>query len=143
VEGGARRGVFSLTAGGTYTDAEIASDVANPQLVGNTPRHQANFIFQATPQIDTRYVTVGVNVIGTTSSFAQDVNQLKMPGYTLVNAFVQIRPIERVQLMLNVNNVFDTLAFDDIVQGALPASGFALARAYNGRTASATVRYAF
>ncbi|HEX8445950.1 MAG TPA: TonB-dependent receptor [Sphingomonas sp.] len=143
IEGGVRRGAFSLTAGGTYTDAKIASDAVSTQLIGNTPRHQAGFIFQATPQVETRYVTAGANIVGTTSSFAQDVNQLKMPGYTLVNAFLQIRPVERVQLMLNVNNVFDALAFDDIVQGAIPASGFALARAYTGRTASMTARYAF
>ena len=143
VEGGIRSGVFSLTAGGTYTDARIAADKANPLLVGNTPRHQAKFIFQATPQLETEDATVGVNVIGTTSSFAQDVNQLKMPGFTLVNAFVQFRPLERTEVMLNVNNLFDTLALDDIVQGAIPANGVVLARSYNGRTISATMRYAF
>jgi outer membrane receptor protein involved in Fe transport len=45
--------------------------------------------------------------------------------------------------MLNVNNLFDTLALDDIVQGAIPANGVVLARSYNGRTISATMRYAF
>ncbi|UZK69215.1 TonB-dependent receptor [Sphingomonas sp. S1-29] len=142
-EGGVQYGVFNLTAGGTYTDAEITADATSAAIIGNTPRRQPSLIFQATPQIDLKHVTFGANVIGTTSSFAQDVNQLKMPGYTLVNAFVQVRPIERVQLMLNVNNLFDTLALADVTQGTIPASGIALGRAYTGRTISGTLRYAF
>jgi len=143
IEAGVRRGVFSVTAGGTYTSAKIASDASRPELVGNKPRHQARFIFEATPQIDTEYVTAGANFIGTTSSFAQDVNQLKLPAYTLVNAFLQVRPIAQVQLMVNVNNLFDTLALAETTQGAIPASGIVLGRAYTGRTVSATARYAF
>ncbi|UZK69216.1 TonB-dependent receptor [Sphingomonas sp. S1-29] len=142
-EGGVQYGVFNLTAGGTYTEAEIAADATNAAIVGNTPRRQPSLIFQATPQIDLKHVTFGANVIGTTSSFAQDVNSLKLPGYTLVNAFVQVRPTDRVQLMLNVNNLLDTLAFADVTQGAIPASGVVLGRAYTGRTLSATMRYAF
>ena len=138
-----RSGIFSVTAGGTYTSAKIAGDATHPLLVGNTPRHQASFIFEATPQIDTKYVNVGANFIGTTSSYSQDVNSLKLPGYVLVNAFVQVRPIERVQLMLNVNNVFDKLAFAEITQGTIPSGGIVLGRAYNGRTVSATARYSF
>jgi outer membrane receptor protein involved in Fe transport len=143
IEAGVRRGVFSLTAGGTYTSAKISSDAGHPEFVGNTPRHQASFIFEATPQVETKYATFGINVIGTTGSYSQDVNQLKLPGYTLVNAFVQVRPIERVQLMLNVNNLFDKLAFAEISQGSIPASGVILGRAYTGRTMSGTMRYSF
>jgi hypothetical protein len=36
-----------------------------------------------------------------TSSYAQDVNQLKMPGYTTVGAFLQVRPIEHLSLGIN------------------------------------------
>jgi outer membrane receptor protein involved in Fe transport len=143
VEAGIRRGLFALAAGGTYTSAKIASDVTHPDVVGHTPRHQASFIFQAMPQIETKYVTFGANFIGTTSSYTQDVNQLKLPAYTLVNAFVQVRPIEKVQLMLNVNNVFDKLALAEVLQGAIPAGGIVLGRTYNGRTISATARYSF
>jgi outer membrane receptor protein involved in Fe transport len=143
VEGAVRRGVFSLSAGGTYTSAKIASDLSNPAVVGNRPRHQASFIFEATPQIEVKYGTVGVNVIGTTSSFAQDTNQLKLPGYTLVNAFLQVRPVERVQLMLNVNNLFDAVAIAETSQGTIPASGIVLGRAMTGRTISTSLRLSF
>jgi outer membrane receptor protein involved in Fe transport len=143
LEAAVRRGPFSVTAGATYTDAKIRSDATHPDFIGNTPRHQADFIYAVTPQVDLKYATVGVNVVGTTSSYAQDTNQLKLPAYTLVNAFVQVRPTENVQLMLNVNNLFDKLALSDVEQATIPASGVVLGRAYNGRTASATLRYTF
>jgi len=143
LEAAVRKGPFSVTAGATYTDAKISSDAANAALIGNTPRHQADFIYAVTPQVELEYATVGVNVIGTTSSYAQDTNLLKLPAYTLVNAFVQVRPMENVQLMLNVNNLFNKLALSDSEQGSIPASGVVLGRAYPGRTASATLRYTF
>jgi outer membrane receptor protein involved in Fe transport len=143
LEAAVRRGPFSVTAGATYTDAKISSDATNAALIGNKPRHQADLIYSVTPQVEFKYGSAGVNVIGTTSSYAQDTNQLKLPGYTLVNAFVQVRPIENVQLMLNVNNLFNELALSDVEQATIPASGVVLGRAYNGRTASATLRYTF
>ena len=143
LEAGVRHGPFSVTAGATYTDAKISSDAANAAIIGNTPRHQADFIYSVTPQVEFERVTVGVNVIGTTVSYAQDNNLLELPAYTLVNAFVQVRPIENVQLMLNVNNLFNELALSDSEQGSIPATGVVLGRAYNGRTASATLRYTF
>jgi outer membrane receptor protein involved in Fe transport len=143
LEAAVRRGPFSVNAGATYTDAKISSDATNAAIVGNKPRHQADFIYSVTPQVELKYVTFGANVIGTTSSYAQDTNQLKLPGYKLVNAFLQVRPTERTQLMLNVNNVFNKLAFADSEQAAIPASGVVLGRAYLGRTASATLRYTF
>ncbi|TXI85912.1 MAG: TonB-dependent receptor, partial [Cupriavidus sp.] len=143
LEASVRHGPVSVTGGATYTDAKISSDATHPDFVGNKPRHQANLIFAVTPQVELKYATVGVNVIGTTSSYAQDTNQLKLPGYKLVNAFVQLRPTERVQLMLNVNNLFDKLALADVEQATIPASGVVLGRAYAGRTASATLRYSF
>jgi outer membrane receptor protein involved in Fe transport len=143
LEAAVSRGPFSVTAGATYTDAKISKDAAHPEFIGNKPRHQADLIFSVTPQVELKYATVGANFIGTTSSYAQDTNQLKLPGYTLVNAFVQVRPTERVQLMLNVNNLFNKLALADVEQAAIPASGVVAGRAYLGRTASATLRYSF
>lgn len=143
LEAGVRHGPFSVAAGATYTDAKISSDALHPEFVGNKPRHQADLIFSVTPQVELKYATVGANVIGTTSSYAQDTNQLKLPGYTLVNAFVQFRPTERVELMLNANNLFNELALADVEQAAITASGLVAGRAYNGRTVSATLRYDF
>lgn len=142
-EGSVRHGPFSITAGATYTDAEIASDTLNPAIEGNTPRHQPKLIFQATPQFENDMFTVGANFVGTTSSFAQDSNQLKMPGFTVVNAFLQFRPTERIQLSLNANNLFDVTGLTDVAQAAIPASGIVSVRAINGRTISTSLRFDF
>lgn len=143
LEGSYRAGIFSLTAGGTWTKSKIVSDALTPAVVGNVPRRQAEFVFQATPQVDVGPVTVGANVIGTTSSYAQDSDQLKLPGYTTVNAFLQYRPIERVQLSLNANNLFNVKGFTEAEEGAIPANGIVRARSINGRTISAAVRVGF
>lgn len=143
LEGSYRIGGFSLTAGGTYTDAKIASDVLNPAVVGNRPRRQAKFIYQVTPQYDAGIVSFGANVVGTSSSFTQDTNQLKLPGFTQVNAFVTIKPMDRIQLSVNANNLFDVKGFTEAEDAAIPANGIVRARSINGRTISASVRYNF
>lgn len=143
VEASYRTGPFSVTGGLTYTSAEIRSDNRNPAINGNTPRHQPDFIYQLTPQYNTEKVTVGFNLVGTTSSYAQDTNGLKMPGFAVVNTFLQFRPIERVQLMVNANNLFNTVGFYDIAQDAVPANGIGWGRAVNGRTVSTSLRFDF
>ncbi len=143
LEGRVARGPFSLSAGGTYTDAKITRDVLNPAVVGNRPRRQAEFIYQVTPQVDLERVTLGANVIGTTSSYAQDSNQLKMPGYTQVNAFVAVRPADGVTVTVNGNNLFDVTGITEVEEGAIPSGGIVRARSITGRTISAAVRFDF
>lgn len=142
-EGTWRRGGFSLTGGVTWTQAEIVSDRANAAVAGMTPRRQPDFIFQATPVYETRDFTVGANLIGATSSWSDDVNVLKVPGYALVNAFVQYRPMERLQLMLVANNLFDEVAWYEITNVSVPANGVGRGRAANGRTVSLSARLDF
>jgi outer membrane receptor protein involved in Fe transport len=117
--------------------------VLNPAVEGNRPRRQAKFIFQATPQVDVGRLTVGANVIGTTDSFAQDNNGLKMPGYTQVNAFVSVHPTENVTLSVNGNNLFDVKGITEAEEGAIPTNGIVRARSITGRTISAAVRVGF
>lgn len=143
LEGAVRKGAFSLAAAATYTDAEIADDIFAPALIGNTPRGQPKFIFSLTPQYNTELVTFGANFVGATWSYAQDTNHLRMPGYTTVNAFLQIRPVNRVQVALKVNNVFNKLAILAVTQPSLPATGIASANTLIGRTVSTTVSLAF
>lgn len=141
-EGGIRRGPFSLTAGATVTSAEI-TDAEDPALVGNTPRRQADLIFQVMPQYETDLFTVGASIVGTTESYSQDANQLTMPGYATVNAFVEVRPVDKVVLSLTANNLFDEIALTDVGSDSLPASGVVLAQALPGRTVRAAVRFYF
>jgi outer membrane receptor protein involved in Fe transport len=142
-EGTLQHGPFSLTGGVTWTQAEIVDDKLNATVNGMVPRRQPDFLYQATPQYQNRYVTVGANLIGSTSSYATDNDLMRVPGYLLVNAFLQYRPVERVQLMLNANNLFDEVAWIEITTPSVPTNGVGLGRAANGRTISFSARMDF
>jgi outer membrane receptor protein involved in Fe transport len=141
-EGGFRRGPFNVMAHATYTKAEIRS-AENTALVGNTPRNQPKLIYGVTPQFDTERFTIGASFIGTTGSFSQDVNQLRIPGYTTVGLFAQVRPAERFELAVNASNVLNTRAITGLSEGAFPASGVVIARPLYGRAVSASARVFF
>ncbi len=142
LEGAYRMGGFSLAASGTYTNAKIIKSL-DATVVGNRPRRQAEFIYRLTPSYTADMFTVGASVIGTTASYAQDNNQLKLPAFTQVNAFVSIRPLERLQVSINANNLFNTTGFTEAEEGSIPANGIVRARSINGRTVSAAVKFDF
>lgn len=139
-EGGLDLGVFRLSAGGTYTASRIVADQIKPITIGNVPRRQARFIYQATPELAFGRVELGANVVGTTSSFTDDTNKLKLPAFTTVGAFATWHLGDRVQLSVNSNNVLDTLGFTESEDAAIPANGIVRARAINGRTTSLALR---
>lgn len=138
-----RKGPFSLSLGATYAKSKIARDNTDASLNGNRPRHQPELFFNARPQVEQSIVTVGATINGTTSSFAQDNNVLKQPGYVIVNPFLFVRPVPRLQLGLTAFNVFDRLAFVNIASSAVPASGLVNAQVLNGRTVTASARFSF
>ena len=82
-------------------------------------------------------------MIGTTSSYTQPVNQLKMPGYTQVNGFLSVRPADGVTLNVNANNLFNVKGITEAEDAAIPANGIVRARSINGRTISASARFDF
>ncbi|WP_374531152.1 TonB-dependent receptor domain-containing protein [Novosphingobium sp.] len=136
-------GPFSLSLGATYAKSTIKHDAANPAIEGNRPRHQPSLFFSARPQFDSGPVTLGATINGTTSSYAQDVNLLKQPGYVVVSPFIQFRPAERVELSLNAWNVFDKLGVVQVSAAAVPAGGLSNAQVINGRTLTASLRFNF
>ncbi|RVU07909.1 TonB-dependent receptor [Novosphingobium umbonatum] len=139
-EAGYRRGLFSVNGGATYTDAKIVDDYIDASVIGKHPRHLANLIFQVTPQINWNRVNFGATFIGTTDSYAQDSNILKMPGYVTTNAFIQARVTPRMQVTLNAANLFDVLALTAIDEAGTPANGIVRGRLPTGRTVSASLR---
>ncbi len=142
LEGNYRSGGFNLAASATYTAAKIIAS-NDPTVIGNRPRRQAELTWRLTPSYTVDMFTVGASAIGTTSSFAQDSNQLKLPAFTQVNAFVSVRPIERVQVSLNVNNLFNVAGYTESEEGSIPGNGIVRARSINGRTVSAAVKFDF
>lgn len=137
------RGPFSLSVGATYAKSKIDRDTTDATLNGNRPRHQPSLFFSARPQFEQGIVTVGTTINGTTSSFAQDSNILKQPGYVIFNPFLFVRPVPRVELGLIAYNVFDKLAFVNISSAAIPASGVVNAQTLNGRTVTGSLRFSF
>ena len=145
VEAAFRKGVLDVRAAATYTDSRIASDAITPANEGNRPRRQARLAYQVIPTLDFDSVRAGLNIVGRTRAYAQDNNQLVFPGFTQVNAFASVRPVEKVTLSLAVNNLFDVLGFTEAEESAISGAGvnYIRARSITGRTVSASVRYAF
>ena len=142
IEGSYSVGPFSLSAGVTYTDSEIV-DALNADIIGNTPRRQADLVYQGTVQYENDFFTTGLNLIGTTESFTQDNNELVLPAYAQVNAFVAVRPLDRLELALNANNLFDEFGYTEAEEGSIPGNGIVRARSIAGRTVTASVRIDF
>ncbi|WP_294330309.1 TonB-dependent receptor [uncultured Sphingomonas sp.] len=143
MEGGIKRGPFSLAAGATYTKAKITKDFFDATQTGKQPRHQPAWTLQATPQVETRYATVGASVVTITSSYSQDVNQLKMPGFTTVGGFVILHPTKAIDVSVTGANLFNAKGFLDISQSTMPTTGIGWARSVQGRTLAAAVRFSF
>jgi outer membrane receptor protein involved in Fe transport len=86
--------------------------------------------------------------------WSDDADTLQVEGRSLVNAFVNYNVAPNTTLSLNVNNLFNKVAFSGGVdQGSLAqiralgaaigAQGVVSSRPETGRTASVSVRYAF
>ena len=142
LEGSYSTGPFTLSAGATWTDAEI-KDSLNAAVIGKTPRRQADFVYQATAAYDDGFFKAGANLIGTTDSFTQDSNQLKLPAYAQVNAYLAVRPVDRVEVALNATNLFDSEGYTEAEEGPIPANNIVRARSIAGRTIAASVRFEF
>ena len=145
IEAAYRSGIFDLRAGATYTDAKIAKDAITPANEGNTPRRQAKLIYQITPAVDFDVVRAGLNIVGTTKAYAQDSNELVFPAYTQVNAFVNFRPMDKIEVSLNANNLFNATGITEAEEGSITpgVDNYVRARSINGRTISASLRYEF
>ena len=139
LEAGYKAGNFRLAAGATLTRAKITK-TQDGSNVGNKPMRQADVVYQLTPSYRVGATEIGAAFIGTTESFADDANTVKMPGYVVANLFANHRIDKRTTLSLGVNNLFDTLAYTEAE--AQSATG-GQARALPGRTARASIRYDF
>lgn len=138
-------GGFAINGGVTWTDAEISEDALDPTLVGNTPRRQADWVYQLTPSYSADQWTVGLNVIGTTDSYAQDINELVMPGFVQVNLFGDYRIGEHWLVSLGVNNLFDAFGITESEEGSITdgVENIIRARSIPGRTTTLSLSYEF
>lgn len=148
-----RAGAFGLAANLVYTNARIAEDLISGNG-GNRPRATPAFMWLVAPTYDFGRGAIGFTLRGQSASYPQDSNEIRMRGFSTVNAFVRIVPMEGVTLALNANNIFNVWdmagRLDQSSVGGVQALGAlfgvpaaATNRVGLGRTVSATISYAF
>jgi outer membrane receptor protein involved in Fe transport len=153
-----RIGGFALNANATYTDLKITSDLVGKasgnSTVGNTPHGSPRWLYTVSPRYDFDAASVGVTIVGQSKVWSDDANTIQVEGRSLVNGFVNYNVTPKTTLSLNVNNLFNTVAFSaGVDQGSLAqiralgaaigAQGVVSARPEAGRTISVAVRHAF
>ncbi|MEO2282181.1 TonB-dependent receptor domain-containing protein [Pseudoalteromonas pernae] len=136
-------GDFDIRGNLTWTDAEITKDAINPDVVGNTPRRQADLVYSLLARYNFEKGSAGLGLTGTTDAYAQDNNDLEFDGYTQVNAFASYMLSDAMTVSVNINNLFDTTGITEAEEGSVPGNGIIRARTINGRTSSLTLRYEF
>ncbi|MCY7316082.1 MAG: TonB-dependent receptor [Rubrivivax sp.] len=135
-----RLGSLNLLAGATFTNAEITSG-AN---TGKTPRRQADFVYSLQPSYRVGPLEFGGALIGTSKSFAQDDNQVVLPAYAVINAFVNYEFAAGATVSLGFNNLFDKVGYTEAEgQGNLSNNPLHVARSINGRSVRASLKYTF
>lgn len=144
IEGFYRINDLSLRGGVTYTKAEI--DSGDNQ--GNTPRRQPDFIYNFIPSYnfgEVKQHALGISFIGQTKAYAQDNNDLVMPGFVIVNGFFDYAVTKQLKTSLGFNNVFDSLGITESEEGSIVEgqTNFVRARPVPGRSISLGLSYTF
>jgi outer membrane receptor protein involved in Fe transport len=94
-------------------------------------------VYQFTPTYNLGDAVFGVSLIGTSKAWGDDGNTITLPGFNVVNAFVNYQISERVKMSLNANNLFNSIGYTEV-----EGDGHA-ARSVNGRTLRASLTYSF
>ncbi|PKB00542.1 LOW QUALITY PROTEIN: outer membrane receptor protein involved in Fe transport [Flavobacteriaceae bacterium MAR_2009_75] len=136
---------FSVNGSLTWTKAEI--DGGDNE--GNTPRRQADFVYNLSPSYNfgaTKQHAVVLSVLGTSKSYAQDDNDLVIPGYAYFNLIGRAGLTKGLSLVLSVNNLFDTVGITEVEgngDGAFGADRLVRARSISGRSSTLSLQYKF
>ncbi|KAF3999149.1 TonB-dependent receptor [Glaciimonas immobilis] len=138
LETGYRIGGFRINSGVTYTHAKIVgAAAADSMTIGNAPRRQANVVYQVAPSYSFGSAVVGASVIGTTKSWADNLNTKILPAFAVVNMFTSYAFDARTSIALSVNNLFNTIGYTEMEDDRNAA------RSINGRTAKVSLKYTF
>lgn len=135
---------FDIRGGLTFTDAQIDSG----DNEGNTPRRQPDFIYSFIPTYTfgkTNKNTFGLSFIGQSKAYAQDSNELVLPGFVIVNSFINIGITDKLNLNLSANNVFDSLGITESEEGSIVEgqTNYLRVRPVPGRSISMGLNYTF
>jgi len=133
---------FGIRANATFTDSEI-TQTGSGGNVGNTPRRQADYLFNITPYYVGESWDAGVSLFGTDDVYIQDNNDLKFDAFITTSVFFNYALTQNIHLSFNVNNLFDEEGFTEGEEGSAAPGDFVRIRPINGRTGSLTLRYDF
>lgn len=141
VEGALSFKGFDLRGAITYTNAEITSGTN----IGNAPRRQPALMYNLIPSYTYKAHSIGLSFIGQSSSFAQDNNELIMPGYFITNAFINIGITKGLVASINANNLLNAIGITESEEGSIVENqvNYIRARSISGRSVSFTLRYNF
>ncbi|MEN8376377.1 MAG: TonB-dependent receptor [Gemmatimonadota bacterium] len=142
VEGAFAFDALDLRGAATFTDAEITSGDND----GNTPRRQPKLMYNLLGSYQTEPGhNFGLSLIGQTRAYAQDVNELVMPAYAILNGFVGIEVSGNLRFVVGANNLFDSIGITESEEGSITENQVNLvrARSITGRSLTASVEYGF
>ncbi len=144
LEGTYRVNDFFLRGGVTYTNAKIDSGDND----GNTPRRQPDFIYNFIPSYSfgaEKQNAIGLSFIGQTKAYAQDTNELIMPGFVIINGFFNYGITKDLSTNIAFNNIFDSLGITESEEGAITEGevNYVRARPVPGRSISLGINYNF
>lgn len=139
-------GGLDVRGGLTYTNAKISKS-GDATVVDNTPRRLPAFMLTLTPSYSfgKGKHTIGLNMYGTSFAYTQDNNQLKMPGYVVLNPYVNFNLTKSLVFGVSVNNLLNTIGVTESEEGAITnnQTNYIRARPIMGRSTNATLRYNF
>lgn len=129
----------------TYVDAEIVDNDGNTNI-GNTPRRQPALQYNLLPSYNfSGGHAIGLSLIGQTKAYAQDNNDLVMPGYMIVNAYIAAQLSQGLVFSLNANNLTNTIGITESEEGSITenATNYIRARSIAGRSIVASLNLTF
>lgn len=129
-------GRFAMQVGVTYTESRIdqAEDIS---VENNTPRRQPTWMYQVQPSWQAGLFDMGLSWVGATAAWGDDSNTIRLNRYTVLNGFIRTQFMQHFELVIRANNITNQRVFTEVED-----DGHA-ARAMNGRSTTATIRYQF
>jgi outer membrane receptor protein involved in Fe transport len=138
---------FAVVTDVTYADSKITSNPGNTATEGKEPHALPKILYRVSPMYDHGLFAVGLSITGHSSSYADDANSVKLPaGDPLVSFFAKVRPLDNLEVGLNVSNLFNTIATaggGSIQQTISPTLGILDGSIPYGRLVDVSVRYKF
>ncbi len=144
LEGSAKYGNFSATAGAIYTHASIKKSLDAAE-VGNTPRRVPAVMYNFNPSYSYGKAEIGLTFIGTTKVYAQNDNKIILPAYVYVNAFASYEITKGLSLSTNINNLLDTFGLTEAEGTSFVdnSTNYMRARPITGRSTTMSLTYSF